>query len=103
MSWRVQVAPPSKEIPSNSPARTGEGSVDIVTMFDGLVGLMAMASSASLPCFALVSMFWGTEGWTAPAGTLIDATQASATTSDGTVTFRRTLGTIEAPPFVRPG
>src|SRR2546427_4902166 len=45
-------------MPTARPAGTS-GSVDMATMFCGFVGLMAMASSASLPCIAVTSTFGG--------------------------------------------
>src|SRR6266568_6440187 len=54
MTWRVQVFPPLNDTPSNRPLTTS-GRVDMVTMFDGLAGLTAIASSASLPCMMLES------------------------------------------------
>src|SRR5712691_1605518 len=79
MTCRVQFLPPSDDTPSNSPLGTS-GSVDRVTMFDGLVGLMAIASSASLPGMTLASKFGG--GWPAaaadPAGAIIAASSATA-------------------------
>src|SRR6266540_81578 len=63
MTCLVQVAPASKETPSNSPT-TPTGRVDIATMFEGFVGLMAMASSASFPSRALTLRFVGI--WMAP-------------------------------------
>src|SRR5919198_388573 len=77
MIRRVQVWPPSNETPSNSPL-TGPGSVDIATMFDGLAGLMAMASSASLPGRWLMLKLAGTAD-AEPAGTT--TTRSVATTS----------------------
>ena len=50
----------------------------MVTMFDGLTGLMAIASSASLPCMALESKFGGTDETAAPAGAVIGASNATA-------------------------
>src|SRR6266568_3631289 len=76
MTCRVQVLPPSDDTPSNSPLGTS-GNVDIVTMFDGLVGLMAIASSASLPCMTLASKFGGGLG-AAAAGATMDASSATA-------------------------
>src|SRR5437868_2381821 len=56
----VQELPPLNDTPSKSPLTTpGSGRVDIVTMFDGSVGLMAIASSASLPWVALASKLVG--------------------------------------------
>src|SRR5438876_10906244 len=49
---RAQVCPPLEETPTARPATTS-GSVDIATTFDGLVGLTAIASSASLPGIAV--------------------------------------------------
>src|SRR5439155_27346688 len=62
----VQVRPPSNETPSNNPT-TPTGRTDIATMFEGFVGLTAMASSASFPARALTLMFAGACG-AAPAG-----------------------------------
>ncbi len=50
----------------------------MVTMFDGLAGLTAIASSASLPCMMLESKFGGTGVTAAPAGAVIDASNATA-------------------------
>src|SRR5262249_23472814 len=77
MTWRVQVLPPSNDTPSNSPLTTS-GSVDMATTFDGSVGLMAMASSASLPCIALTSKFGGIGCTAAPAGTVSEPSNAIA-------------------------
>src|SRR6266566_4084352 len=79
MIRRVHVWPPSKETPSNSPL-TGPGSVDIATMFDGSVGLTAMASSASLPGRALMLTLAGCAD-AEPAGTMT-ASSVAATSSD---------------------
>src|SRR5215475_4082249 len=80
MTRRVQLCPPSKDTPSNRPLGTS-GRVDMVTMFDGLAGLMAIASSASLPCMALESKFGGTGGTGAAAGAVAGASSAMAVTA----------------------
>src|SRR6266581_2394603 len=72
----LNLGPPSVDTPSNRPLGTS-GSVDIVTMFDRLVGLMAIASSASLPCMTLASKFGGGLG-AAAAGATMDASSATA-------------------------
>src|SRR5215475_16006078 len=78
MTRRIQVFPPSKETPSNSPLTTS-GRVDMVTMLDGLTGLMAIASSASLHGMALESKLGGA-GWAAAStGRATDASTATAT------------------------
>src|SRR6266508_5563209 len=58
MTCLVQVAPPIYDTPSNSPT-TPTGRVDMATMFEGFVGLMAMASSASFLSRALTLRFVG--------------------------------------------
>src|SRR5213083_3562827 len=55
---RVHVWPWLKDTPTASPATTS-GSVDIATTFEGLVGLTAIAFSASLPGMAVTLMFEG--------------------------------------------
>src|SRR6058998_2013751 len=67
MICRVQVRPPSNETPSNNPT-TPMGRTDIATMFEGFVGLTAMASSASFPPRALTLTFVGIWVCAAPAG-----------------------------------
>src|SRR5438552_12287010 len=91
MTCLVQVAPPSDEMPSNSPLTTA-GRVDMVTMFCGFVGLMAMASSASLPGMALASKFGGIGGEAAPAGMAIASATANATTVADELVRIRSLG-----------
>src|SRR5262245_38592591 len=59
MNCWVQVAPPSKEMPSKRPTAADSTSVDIVTILEGLVGLTAMACSASFPDRRLTSTFVG--------------------------------------------
>src|SRR5215472_9272880 len=81
MTRRVQVFPPSNDTPSNRPLTTS-GRVLMVTMFDGLTGLMAIASSASLPCMALESKFGGTDETAAPAGAVIGASNTTAAKTD---------------------
>src|SRR5437588_11731696 len=60
ISFLVQVAPPSKLTPSNNPA-AGWSTFVMITMFFGLVGLIATVSSDSLPDRWLTSMFAGIE------------------------------------------
>ena len=67
MICRVQVRPPSNETPSNNPT-TPIGRTDMATMFEGFVGLTAMASSASFPPRALTLTFVGIWVCAAPAG-----------------------------------
>src|SRR6476659_45070 len=55
---RVHVCPLSEDMPTASPATTS-GSVDIATTFERLVGLTAIASSASLPGMAVTLRFEG--------------------------------------------
>src|SRR5712692_4831843 len=54
----VHVLPPSKVTPANIPA-AGNSTLVTITMFFGLVGVTAMASSDSLPGRWLTSMFVG--------------------------------------------
>src|SRR6266566_9391320 len=58
ISFLVQVLPPSKLTPSNSPA-AGWSTFVTITMFFGLVGLTATVSSDSLVARRLTSMFAG--------------------------------------------
>src|SRR6266496_758696 len=88
MTRRVQLVPPSKDTPSNRPLGTS-GRVDMVTISDGLAGLTAIASSASLPDMTLASKFGGTGGTAAPAGAVTDASSATAAKAGAeTVTIR---------------
>src|SRR6266550_7308365 len=71
MRFVVHVCPPSKLTPSSIPA-AGKSTFETMTMFCGLVGLTAMASSDSFVCRWLMSMFGGVAGATGlpvPAGT----------------------------------
>src|SRR6266516_6171896 len=58
ISFLVQVAPPSKLTPSNSPA-AGCSTFVTITMLFGLVGLTATVSSDSFPGRWLTSTFVG--------------------------------------------
>src|SRR2546430_13674063 len=60
ISFWVQVVPPSKLTPSNTPA-AGWSTFVTITMFFGLVGLTATVSSDSLPSRWLTSTFVGPE------------------------------------------
>src|SRR5215213_7099133 len=82
MTFLVQVAPPSNDTPSNRPLGTS-GSVAIVTMLFGLVGLTAIASSASFPGLALVLIFAGIGRTAAAAGTTSSNAKASAASDEG--------------------
>src|SRR6266702_3262748 len=77
MTRRVQLFPPSNDTPSNRPLGTS-GRVDMVTMFEGSVGLMAIASSASLPCKTLASKFAGGGGAAEADGAIIAASRDAA-------------------------
>src|SRR5512143_2858947 len=59
---RCQVAPPSKVTARNMPLIPSWMLVK-TTMFLGLVGLTAIASSDSLPARWLTSMLGGVRGW----------------------------------------
>jgi hypothetical protein len=81
---RAQVAPPSVETPTARPATTS-GSVDIATTFEGLVGLTAIASSASLPGIAVTLKF---EGGAAAASVAVANATANPRTSTEDVDAR---------------
>jgi hypothetical protein len=74
---RVHVWPSLKDTPTASPATTS-GSVDIATTFEGLVGLTAIAFSASLPGIAVTLKF---EGGAAVASVAV----ANATANPSTI------------------
>src|SRR5437762_13702277 len=76
MTWRVHVLPPSNVTATAIPATTS-GKVDITTTFSGFVGLMAMASSASLPLIAVASKFGGIAELEALAGSVPADARAS--------------------------
>src|SRR5512133_4100272 len=73
---RVHVWASLKDTPTARPATTS-GSVDIATTFEGLVGLTAIASSASLPGMAVTLRF---EGGAAAASVAIANARASPST-----------------------
>ena len=73
---RVHVWPSLKDTPTASPATTS-GSVDIATTFEGLVGLTAIASSASLPGMAVTLRF---EGAAAAANVAVANARANPST-----------------------
>src|SRR5215510_239628 len=56
MTRRDHVCPPSKVTPTARPATTS-GKVDMATTLEGLVGLTAIASSASFPGMAVTLRF----------------------------------------------
>src|SRR5215217_4510606 len=82
MTFLVQVAPASNDTPSNRPLGTS-GSVAMVTMLFGLVGLTAIASSASFPGFLLISMFAGMDRTAAAVGAASNSAKASAASNEG--------------------
>jgi hypothetical protein len=73
---RDHVWPSLKDTPTASPATTS-GSVDIATTFEGLVGLTAIASSASLPGMAVTLRF---EGGAAAASVAVANARANPST-----------------------
>src|SRR5258706_240887 len=81
MTRRVHVFPPSNDTHSNRPVTTS-GKVAMVTIFEGATGLMAMASSASLPCITLASKLVGTDRTAAPVAAPPDASTATAANAD---------------------
>src|SRR5438128_1796196 len=88
MTCRVHVFPPSKVTALNRPRKWPE-RVEIVTMFWGLVGFIAIASSAWLPGSTLVLMFESVRP--AVAGTVIAATTARASAADDEKNIVRSL------------
>lgn len=74
----AQVVPLSKVTFTERPAGTSARD-DIVTTFDGSVGLTAIASSASLPVSTLESKFAG--GGAAAASPVMASASASPTTT----------------------
>jgi hypothetical protein len=99
MTFLVQVAPPSNDTPSNSPLGMS-GSVAMATMLFGLVGLTAMASSASFPGFLLISMFAGMDRTAAAVGAASNSAKASAAKDEGTKL--RSIGARMASPSSDP-
>ena len=85
----AQVRPPLNVTFAERPETTS-GNVDIVTTFAVFVGLTAIASSASLPGIALVSMFVGGDGAAAASPVVASAT-ASARTIIGHLDRNRRL------------
>src|SRR5439155_11994118 len=84
---RVHVWPSLKDTPTASPATTS-GSVDIATTFEGLVGLTAIACSASLPGMAVTLKF---EGGAAAASVAVANATANPSTIAEDVEMRNRL------------
>jgi hypothetical protein len=100
MTFLVQVAPPSNDTPSNSPLGMS-GSVAMATMLFGLVGLTAMASSASFPGFLLISMFAGMDRTAAAVGAASNSAKASAARDEG-IKLRSIGARMTSPSSIHP-